>query len=57
MDYSGYTEFPFPSKLSTEEEQAKRYFMALDDGEQLALLNGCLSYGEFRSRIFQRMEF
>ena len=56
MDYSGYSEFPFPSKLSGNEEQAKCYFMALPDSEQLSLLNGCQSYDEFRLRVFERMD-
>lgn len=56
MDYTGYSEFPFPSKLSGNEEQAKNYFMALPDNEQLTLLNGCQSYDEFRLRVFERMD-
>ncbi len=56
MNYSGYFEFPFPSRLSGEEERAKHYFMVLPDSDQLSLLNGCKSYDEFRLRIFQRMD-
>ena len=56
MDYSGYYELPFTSKLSGNEEQAKCYFMALPDSEQLSLLNGCQSYDEFRLRVFERMD-
>lgn len=39
MDYTGYTEFPFPSVLSAEDEQAKKFFLDLPDEEQLKLLN------------------
>ena len=54
MDYSGYTEFPFPSKLNGEEAGLKNFFMALPDSEQLRLLNGSRSYGEFRERVAAR---
>lgn len=56
MDFAAFHEFPFPSRLSEEEEQAKRYFMALPDEEQLSLLNGCQSYEEFRFRILKLMD-
>lgn len=55
MDFSAYREFPFPSKLTEAEEQVKRFFLTLTDGEQLGLLNGCQSYEEFRSRVAERM--
>ena len=55
MDYSRYTEFPFPSVLSPEEEKAKSFFLSLDDGEQLQLLSGCVSYRDFYGRVVCRM--
>ena len=56
MDYSGFSDFPFPSKISGEEERAKHFFMALPDDEQLVLLNGCQSYEDFRFRVYKRMD-
>jgi hypothetical protein len=55
MDYSGYQEFPFPSELTEQEKRAEKFFLALSDDEQLAMLNGCRSYEEFRNRVFARM--
>jgi len=55
MDYSGYHEFPFPSKLSEGEKKLKAYFMSLPDAEQLRLLNGSRSYEEFQGRIQKSM--
>lgn len=55
MDYSGYHEFPFPSKLSENEEKLKTYFMSLPDAEQLRLLNGSHSYEDFRGRVQKSM--
>ena len=54
MDYSAYDEFPFPSECSGEEALLKDFFLALPDGEQLRLLNGSRSYGEFRERVAKR---
>lgn len=51
MDYSGYTQFPFPDRLSGEERQLKERFLALTDERQLTLLQGCQSYFEFRTRL------
>lgn len=56
LDYSKFSEFPFPSVLSEQEKEAKKYFFSLPDGEQLALLNGSGSYGEFLTRVKKRME-
>lgn len=56
MDYSKFSEFPFPSALSEPEEEAKQYFLALTDGEQLGLLNGSGSYGEFLGKVTRRMD-
>lgn len=56
MDYSGYCEFPFPSKLTEEETKAKAFFMALEDQEQLNLLNGSGSYSIFLNRVMQRIQ-
>lgn len=56
MDYSKFSEFPFPSVLSEQEKEAKKYFFALSDHEQLGLLNGSGSYGEFLTRVTKRME-
>jgi hypothetical protein len=56
MDYSRYTEFPFPSVLSPEEEKVKSFFLSLDDGEQLRLLSGCVSYRDFYGRVVCRMD-
>jgi hypothetical protein len=55
LDYSGYHDFPFPSKLSKEEEKLQAYFMSLPDDDQLRLLNGSKSYAEFCSRVKQDM--
>lgn len=55
MDYTGYHEFPFPSKLSEAEQKLKSYFMSLSDSEQLRLLNGSQSYQEFRGRVQNSM--
>lgn len=55
MDYTGYTEFPFPSLLSEEDEKAKQFFFTLSDEEQLKLLNGSGSYENFCSRVVSRM--
>ncbi len=55
MDYSGYREFPFPSRLSEEEEKLRTYFLSLPDNEQLHLLNGSRSYEEFRGRVKEKM--
>lgn len=51
MDYTGYTEFPFPTTLSAEDETAKKFFLDLPDEEQLKLLNGCSTYAEFHDRL------
>ncbi|MCI1956605.1 MAG: hypothetical protein LKJ21_09570 [Oscillospiraceae bacterium] len=56
MDYSGFHEFPFPSVLNDEGEEAKAYFLSLPDEDQLHLLNGCRSYEEFYRRVLGRME-
>ncbi len=56
MDYSGFSNFPFPLSLTNEEETAKEYFLALSDETQLALLDGCHSYKEFQERLNQEME-
>ncbi len=56
MDYSLYTEFPFPSVLTPEEEKTKEFFLSLDDGEQLELLSGCGSYREFYGRVNRWMD-
>ena len=55
MNYSGYIEFPFPSKLNEGEKRLKAYFLSLPDAEQLRLLNGSRSYEEFRGRVERRM--
>ena len=55
MDYSGYYEFPFPSRLNDKEKELKAYFLSLSDHEQLQLLNGSRSYHEFCSRVEQTM--
>ncbi len=55
LDYSGFNEFPFPSKLDGESLKVKNYFMLLPDSAQLKLLNGCKSYGEFYSRVKKEM--
>lgn len=52
MDYSKFSEFPFPSVLSEEEERLKSAFLNLSDEAQLELLNGCHSYSQFRERLF-----
>lgn len=56
MDFSGYCEFPFPSKLTEEEEKVKSFFMSLEDQEQLKLLNGSTSYSAFLSRVMRRIK-
>lgn len=54
MDYSAYHEFPFPSDLNAEDARLKDFFLGLPDDEQLRLLNGSLSYGEFLGRVVSR---
>ena len=51
MDFSAYTEFPFPSSLPEGDRPLKQYFLSLPDEEQLRLLGACGSYPEFRSRV------
>ena len=55
MDYSGFTEFPFPSALSEEDRKVKEYFLNLTDNEQLKLLNGSSSYPFFYDRVVRSM--
>lgn len=55
MDYSDFTEFPFPSKLTPEEARVRDYFMNLSDDDQLGLLNGSSSYSSFYDRVQGRM--
>ncbi len=55
MDYSGYSEFPFPSSLSEEERKIRDFFLNLDDGEQLKLLNKSSSYSSFHEIVVSRM--
>lgn len=52
MNYVGYTEFPFPSLISPEEQKLKDFFFTLSDEEQLTLLNKSVSYETFRHRVF-----
>lgn len=56
MDYSGFYEFPFPSNVSGEGIEVKKYFLALSDDDQLNLLNGSKSYEEFHDRVVNRMK-
>lgn len=51
MDYSGFTDFPFPAGAAELEQQ---YFLSLSDEEQLRMLNGCESYEEFLDRVQTR---
>ncbi len=51
MDYTGYHEFPFPSRLTPEDQALRRYFLSLPDEDQLRLLNGSRSYAEFHERV------
>lgn len=52
MDYTGFTEFPFPAAaLSQEDDQLQTFFYALPDEKQLELLNGCQSYDDFHARV------
>lgn len=51
MDFSAYSEFPFPSSLPEEDRPLERYFAALPDAEQLRLLGACGCYEEFRARV------
>jgi hypothetical protein len=55
LDYTGFYEFPFPSDLSDDDTQAKNFFFALSDDEQLELLNDSGSYENFHARVTQRM--
>ena len=56
MDYTGYIDFPFPSRLSEDGERAKAYFFGLGDEEQLRLLSGMHSYEEFQGRILREID-
>lgn len=51
MDFSAYSEFPFPSSLPKEDQPLKQYFYSLADEEQLRLLGACSCYKEFRGRV------
>ncbi len=55
MDYSGFSEFPFPSRLSSEGEKIRDYFLDLPDSEQLELLNRSRSYETFYRNVVTRM--
>lgn len=55
MDYSGFTEFPFPSRLSSDGEKVRNFFMDLPDSEQLELLNRSRSYETFYRNVTNRM--
>jgi len=55
LDYTGFYEFPFPSDLSDDDTQVKKFFLALSDEEQLKLLNDSGSYENFHIRVTQRM--
>lgn len=55
MDYSGFTEFPFPSRLSSDGEKVRDFFMDLPDSEQLELLNRSHSYEIFYRNVTNRM--
>ena len=54
-DYTPYRDFPFPAALSEEDEKIKTFFLSLPDEEQLRLLRGCQSHGEFYDRVVQRI--
>ncbi len=56
MDYSGFTEFPFPSKLSADGEKIRDFFMGLPDTEQLELLNRSHSYDTFYHNVVTCMD-
>ncbi len=56
MDYTGYTEFPFPSNLNDDDKKLKDSFLNLPDEEQLKLLNSSRSYNEFHSHVAQYMK-
>ncbi|WP_187138315.1 hypothetical protein [Clostridium merdae] len=49
MDYS---DFSFPQALS-EDRKLKEFFDALPELDQLRLMQGCSSYGEFYDRVVQ----
>lgn len=55
MDYSGFTEFPFPSKLSPDGMKLRDFFLDLPDSEQLELLNRSRSYETFYRNVSSRM--
>lgn len=55
MDYSGFTNFPFPAALSQQDQALKQAFLALPDSEQLNLLDGCMSYEEFHGKIASKL--
>jgi hypothetical protein len=54
VDFSAYSEFPFPSSLPEEDRPLKRYFLSLSDSEQLRLLGACGCYQEFRGRVAEQ---
>lgn len=51
MNYLGYHEFPFPTKLSKEDEELRDFFLSLSDELQLKLLNSSCSYDIFRGCV------
>lgn len=56
MDFSGYTEFPFPTKLNSEEEKLKEYFFSLSDEEQYSILKNSKSYSSFCTKLYDALE-
>lgn len=55
MDFSGFTNFPFPAALAIEDAPVRDYFYTLEDEVQLELLNQCHSYDEFKESVKAKM--
>lgn len=55
MDFSGFTNFPFPAALAIEDAPVRDYFYTLEDEAQLELLNQSHSYEEFKEAVKRHM--
>ncbi len=49
-----FTDFPFAQSLE-EDQKLKAFFDSLPEQDQLHLLQGCTSYGEFYDRVVQKI--
>lgn len=56
MDFTGYSNFPFPSSLPEKDRAVKDYFHSLPDDLQLKLLNSSKSYNQFFELVSQHRQ-